>query len=220
MLVIFDWDGTLCDSAPEIVMAMQDAAREHRLTVPGAAAVREIIGLSLPLAIARIFPGLSEDRVAALAESYSVHFRAHASESRLYEGARETLEALALRGFQLAVATGKSRRGLDRVLGELGMQSLFHATRCADETRSKPDPLMLEELLQECGREPAEALMVGDTEYDLEMANAAKAGGLGVDYGVHSRERLLACSPLGCLSSVNEIPTWLEERLEKNASIA
>ena len=205
MLIIFDWDGTLCDSAGEIVVAMQEAADLHRLPSPSEEAVRNIIGLSLPVAIGQLFPMLEDALIEAVAESYSERFRAHAQESRLYDGAEETLEGLLDRGYQLAIATGKSRRGLDRVLNSLDMADWFHASRCADETRSKPHPQMLEEILLECRRAPAEAVMIGDTEYDLEMASLAGVPSVGVSFGMHETQRLEAHDPVAIIDALPEL---------------
>lgn len=121
-------------------------------------------------------------------------------------------------GYLLAVATGKGRRGLDRVLQSTGFGGYFIETRCADETCSKPDPQMLREIMSVTGMESAQTLMIGDTEYDLEMANAAQTASLGVDYGVHSRDRLLSCGPLACLSSISELPDWLMAQAQQKIS--
>ncbi len=203
MIVIFDWDGTLCDSIEQIVGAMQAAALELDEQVPDAAAVRDIVGLGLPQAIERLFPGRPMPARQRIAECYSHHFVAgDRGPASLFEGAVDTLDALRERGFELAVATGKSRRGLNRVLGGLAMADAFHATRCADETRSKPHPQMLEEILAERCKNPSEAVMVGDTEFDLEMATRAGVPSVGVSYGVHPPERLADHGPLAIVDSL------------------
>jgi len=124
----------------------------------------------------------------------------------------ETLDWLRSRGHLLAVATGKSRRGLDLVLSSTGLGGHFQATRCADETFSKPHPEMLLQIMDELGARGPETLMVGDTEYDMQMARSAGAHALAVCYGVHSPERLMAQGPLGCLAGLADMPAWLEKR--------
>lgn len=159
--------------------------------VPSQAAVREIIGLGLPEALASLFPNLSLRQREQVQASYSTSYVAlDQKPSPLFAGALETLTELRRRGHLLAVATGKSRRGLNRVLTGLDLHAWFDITRCADETRSKPHPLMLEEILQELAGSAADALLIGDSEYDLRMAQAIQMPAIGVSYGVHSAERL------------------------------
>lgn len=208
MIVIFDWDGTLCDSVEQIVAAMQDAARELALDVPAPQAVRNIVGLGLPQAVLMLFPALDEQAGIALTEAYSRHYvNSDQGPAPLFNGALDTLQDLRNRGFELAVATGKSRRGLNRVLSGLGLGDFFEATRCADETRSKPHPLMLEEIMRERGKAATEVVVVGDTEYDLEMARNAGAASIGVSFGVHDNERLNRHQPLAI---VDELPQLLD----------
>ncbi len=208
MIIIFDWDGTLCDSVDGIVTAMQAAAVEHCLAPPSESAVQNIVGLGLPQAMAELFPQQPEDERLILAEAYSRHYiEATAGPANLFPGAADTLAALRDSGFELAVATGKSRRGLDRVLAGIGMSDYFETTRCADETRSKPDPLMLEEILYERGKRASEAVMVGDSEYDLEMALRAGIPSIGVSFGVHSPERLARHRPLAVIDQLVELPS-------------
>lgn len=205
-MVIFDWDGTLCDSLDQIVAAMQAAASEQGVTVPTPDAVRDIVGLGLPQAVATVFPGLAPAQREAMARAYSEQYVARDSgPATLYEGALETLHALRDRGLQLAVATGKSRRGLNRVLAGLGMEDFFDATRCADETRSKPHPLMLQELMEERQVAARHVVMVGDTEYDLEMASNAGVASVGVSFGVHEPERLQKHGPVAVVDSLVEL---------------
>jgi phosphoglycolate phosphatase len=208
MIIIFDWDGTLCDSVEQIVAAMQAAASELGLDAPEPQAVRNIVGLGLPQAILVLFPRLDEPARTTIAEAYSRHYvNADQGPAALFSGALETLHALRNRGFELAVATGKSRRGLNRVLAGLGLGDFFEATRCADETRSKPHPLMLEEIMRERGKAATEVVVVGDTEYDLEMARNAGAASIGVSFGVHDSERLNRHQPLAI---VDELPHLLD----------
>ncbi len=203
MIVIFDWDGTLCDSVEQIVTAMQMAADECGLPVPAAASVRHIIGLSLPGAMPILFPGESPAACERMREAYSRCYVAlDEGPARLHNGALATLESLRACGFELAVATGKSRRGLDRVLRGLGMEHYFDSTRCADETRSKPDPLMLRQILAERGKTPERALMVGDSEYDLDMAQQINMPSVGVSFGVHSPEQLARYQPRAVIDSL------------------
>lgn len=206
MIVIFDWDGTLCNSVDEIVAAMRKAAAEMQLATPEPAAVRNIVGLGLSQAVAELFPDLDEERYAELAAVYSRHYTSpERGPTPLFSGAMETLEALRDSGMELAVATGKSRRGLDRVLTSLDLAGFFDATRCADETRSKPDPLMLHEIMAERGKSADEAVMVGDSEYDLAMARAAGMRSVAVSYGVHSPERLARHGPLAIIDELPEL---------------
>ncbi|MEN8174711.1 MAG: HAD-IA family hydrolase [Pseudomonadota bacterium] len=211
-LVVFDWDGTLMDSEARIVGCLQAAARDCAVPEPGRTAARDVIGLGLDQAIATLFPRQAAAAHAQLARRYREHFLVlNQMRSELFPGVAATLADLAERGYMLAVATGKSRRGLDRELHETGLGDLFHATRCADETLSKPNPLMLLEVMDELGAEAGETLMVGDTEYDILMASNAGAAALGVSYGVHEPERLLASGALGYLQRLDELPRWLEK---------
>jgi phosphoglycolate phosphatase len=206
MLIIFDWDGTLCDSTGRIVSAMRQAAVEMSIPVPTEESVRDIIGLGLPEAMARVFPDLPRTSREALTEQYSACYRELDREpSGLFPGVLKVLEELRVRGHLLAVATGKGRAGLERVLGGLGLLDYFDATRCADETRSKPHPLMLRELLHALEAVASECLMVGDSEYDLMMANAVGVAGVGVSYGVHTSSRLLRHRPLTVLDALEDL---------------
>lgn len=208
MIVIFDWDGTLCDSIEHIVTAMQAASGELGLTPPAAEDVRNIVGLGLPQAVAMLFPDLAESTREELARAYSDHYRSPSHPPvALFSGAMDTLLALRERGLELAVATGKSRRGLDRVLEALGLANFFDATRCADETRSKPHPQMLVEIMTSRNKSAEEVLMVGDTEYDLAMAQQAGIRSVGVSFGVHSPARLALFEPLAI---IDELPQLLE----------
>lgn len=211
-LLVFDWDGTLMDSEARIVACLQGAIADLGLPRKEVADLRNIIGLGLAEAIERLFPGSAADIRHALVERYRHHFLvADPTPSTLFEGAREVLHDLAAQGYLLAVATGKGRHGLDKVLEETGLGPLFHATRCADETVSKPHPQMLLELMDHLGAEPQATLMIGDTEYDMEMARNAGTHALAVSYGVHHPERLLKHGPLGCLQHISELPAWLRQ---------
>ncbi len=196
MLIIFDWDGTLIDSTGKIVRCMQAAAEEVGEVSRSADEVRNIIGLGMVEALFELYPAASEATREALRLSYSRHFvAADQVPCAFFPGVMETLQHLRDEGHQLAVATGKSRRGLDRVLGNLQLNAFFHASRCADETRSKPDPLMLDELCAELSVPASRAVMVGDTEYDMEMAARAAMPRIAVSYGAHAPERLQRWQP-------------------------
>ncbi|OQX30165.1 MAG: HAD family hydrolase [Candidatus Sedimenticola endophacoides] len=208
-LLVFDWDGTLMDSEARIIACMQEAARDAGLAVPDRQAVRNIIGLGLEEAVRTLFPRHGK-LAPTLVERYRFHFlQANTTPSALFAGAAEVLYALAGEGYFMAVATGKGRQGLDMVLKETGLGPLFHATRTADETFSKPNPEMLFQVMNAVGVEAAETLMIGDSEYDLRMASNARVASLAVSYGVHEPERLLRHRPLGCLDDIGELTGWL-----------
>jgi len=208
MIAIFDWDGTLCNSIDHIVESMQYAARELQMTPPPAAAVRDIVGLGLPEAINRLFPDIDDALVADVTATYARHFASpDRAPAQLFDGALSTLNSLRDRGIELAVATGKSRRGLDRVLASLGLSSFFDATRCADETRSKPDPMMVHEILAERRKSAVKAVVIGDSEYDLGMARKAGVRSVAVSFGVHSEDRLAVYDPLAI---VHDLPALLK----------
>jgi len=210
-LIVFDWDGTLMDSEAKIVRCMQAAAVDTGIADPGSDAIRDIIGLGLGEAMQVLFPGQAPARRAELVERYRVHFLELDNTSMpLFPGVTQGLTQLAEQGYLLAVATGKARRGLNRVLDDTGMRHLFVSSRCADEAFSKPHPQMLEDILDETGVDAGRALMVGDTVYDMEMARGAKVAGLAVSYGVHARERLLDCGALACLDSFPEVCAWVK----------
>lgn len=209
-LLIFDWDGTLMDSADQIVHCMQLAAEECRITAPSREEVEAIIGLGLPEALEILFPQLNATRRHFIRGRYAWHFVAGTGgESRMFPGAREMLYQLKAKGYRMTVATGKSRMGLDRVLEKTGLQDFFHATRCADETISKPHPLMLEQLLEKFKAKPENALMIGDTTYDLEMAHRIGMPSVGVTYGVHKDADLLLFEPLQLLDDVPSLSKFL-----------
>jgi len=211
-LLVFDWDGTLMDSEARIVACMQAAIADLGLEPREVASIRNIIGLGLHEAISTLYPGSDSPLHEAITERYRYHFlTANTTRSELFAGAEETVRSLSEAGYLLAVATGKGRRGLDMVLEETGLGQYFLATRCADETFSKPHPQMLEELMDELGAEPAETLMIGDTEYDMQMASNARTHALAVSYGVHDKERLLRHGPLHCLDDIGELNGWLEQ---------
>lgn len=206
-LIIFDWDGTLMDSVPRIVSCMQAAALDAEWGELSVAEVEDIIGLGLPEAIAQLCPGILPIQAERLRERYSHYFvTADTTPMQFFAGVEAQIARLRSRKEQrLAVATGKSRRGLDRVFAETGSGAWFNASRTADETRSKPHPQMLSELLAELSVPVERAVMVGDTEYDLEMARAIGMDRVGVTYGVHTPERLAQSQPNWIAHSVEEL---------------
>ncbi len=211
-LLIFDWDGTLSDSLAVIVQCLQLAATDVDLPVPTDEQGRDIIGLGLGEALARLFPGAGDRELTELQRRYSALYpELDADPTPFYQGVTDTLDRLHEQGFLLAVATGKSRRGLDRVLAGHGMEGYFHATRCADETASKPDPLMLRELLDHFDVPARQAWMVGDTEYDMAMARSAGIPRVGVAYGAHAPHRLWPYDPLACLEAFPDLDSHLQD---------
>jgi phosphoglycolate phosphatase len=212
-LIVFDWDGTLMDSAAAIVHALQAACRDLGLDEPETARARHVIGLGLRDALQYVVPELPERDYARLSERYRQHYLAHSDEIVLFEGVVPLLEELAARGLLLAVATGKSHAGLEDVLARTGLTARFHATRTADRCFSKPHPQMLEELLEELGVSADRALMIGDTTHDLLMAQNANVAAVGVSYGAHPEAALRALQPRACLDSVPALAEWLLTRV-------
>lgn len=208
-LLVFDWDGTLIDSAGRIVSCLREAARDLGLPCREDARYADVIGLGLPQAIARLYPELDATLAGRYRDRYAERFvTADAEPSAFFPGVMATLDELRRRGHALAVATGKSRRGLDRVLGRLGLGDYFDLTRCADETASKPDPRMVHEILAVLGAGRSDAMVVGDTEYDLEMATRAGVRSVGVSYGVHGPQRLLRHGPVRVVDTLEELLQW------------
>jgi phosphoglycolate phosphatase len=209
-LIVFDWDGTVIDSPAAIVECMQAASRELGLPVPQAERASHVIGLGLHDAMRIVAPELPGERYPEYVASYRRHFLAREDTMRLFAGMRELLELLS-RDRLLAIATGKSRRGLERSLDATGVRKWFAASRCADETTPKPHPAMLIELMQQLEAQPGAVLMIGDTSHDMEMARAAGVDGLGVTYGAHGEQSLRACAPRGCVGSVEALARWLSD---------
>jgi phosphoglycolate phosphatase len=210
-LIVFDWDGTLSDSTSIIADAIQAACRDVGEPVPGDAAARFVIGLGLNDAIKLVAPGLPAHRYPELALRYRHHYLAREDAIPLFRGAHALLEELHSAGYLLAVATGKSRSGLDRVMAAHGLAARFHATRCADEGYPKPHPDMLLHLMRKLGVPPHETLMVGDTTHDLELASNASTAALAVAYGAHPAEGLAAARPLATVHSVADMRSWIAE---------
>ncbi len=218
-LLVFDWDGTLMDSVASIVACLHSAVAELGLAPVTEAEIRGTIGLGLDETMARLFPGLDQARSQDIIQGYRRHWLATYRETCvLFPGVAATLAGLAEEGYLLAVATGKSRRGLERDLGRCGFDQLFQAIRTADDAPGKPHPRMLLDILDELGTRPGDALMIGDTTHDLEMARHAGVAALGVTCGSHPREWLEQLEPLACLPSVVEVPAWLAERRGEGGS--
>jgi len=212
-LLIFDWDGTLMDSEAHIVACMQASMRKTELDVRSAEQIRSIIGLGLKEALQTLYPEHGEADIQALLEAYRYYFFSdEIPASELFPQAFEIVKQLSS-SYDLAIATGKARRGLDRVLPQTGLDKYFHITRCADETFSKPHPQMLEEILVDFDTVADQALMIGDSTFDLQMAQNIKMDALAATYGVqHDRSKLLAHEPVGCIDDINELPAWLDKR--------
>jgi len=210
-LLIFDWDGTLADSAGQIVAAMQAAITALGLPPREDAAIRELIGLGLNEGLRILYPDIELDGLRRLLDGYRAKWLAEgAGESVLFHGALEAVQTLQSRGLRVAIATGKSRRGLDRSLRHhTELRRLLVNSRCADETASKPNPLMLRELLADERLAPEQAVMIGDTEYDAAMARAIGMPALGVACGVHTPQRMLQAGAHAVIESVRELPAWL-----------
>jgi phosphoglycolate phosphatase len=210
-LIVFDWDGTLMDSAAKIVRCFQQAARDVGLKPPPDSDVRNIIGLALTEAMAILLPDVAATRREQVVQRYREHFLyLDDTGMALFPGVPEGLARLHHNGYQLAIATGKARRGLDRVLLGSPISDFFCVTRCADEALSKPHPRMLHDILACTGVPPERTIMVGDTTYDLQMAAAAAIGSIAVSYGAHERERLMAHAPLACCDSFDAVCEWLD----------
>ena len=210
-LVIFDWDGTLMDSAAAIASSIQAACADLGLRVPSDEQARYIIGLGLHDAMEHLLPELDAALYPQLVDRYRHHFLVRDAGTGLFPGAADAVRKLHAGGHLLAIAPGKSRRGLDRALGVTGLADYFHRTRCADEGYSKPHPGMLQCLLDELNVAPRDALMVGDTTHDMDMARAAGVDGLAVTYGAHGRDALAGSAPIAFMERHEDLWRWLED---------
>lgn len=206
---MFDWDGTLADTTALIVDAMQAAISQLHYQERSDAQIRDIIGLGLVEAAQILFPGMESDSHEQIASCYRMHYAKRAHETSVFHDVPDTLRALQMRGYRMAIATGKSRRGLENALRQTGLEGFFHATRCADETCSKPHPRMLHEILEELDVSPEHAVMIGDSEYDMEMTLNAGMFPIAVSYGVHDNMRLMRYKPLACLECLSDLLEWL-----------
>ena len=209
-LVVFDWDGTLADSAAIIVEAIQRACGDLGLPVPDDASARYVIGLGLRDALRHVAPSLPEADYPRLSARYRAHYLGRDPEIPLFRGAAEMLESLTSRGHLLAVATGKSRKGLDRALEQNRIGHHFLATRCADEGAPKPDPDMLLYLMERVGATPSQTLMIGDTTHDLMLAWNARVDAVAVAYGAHPRNALEEETALAIVDDLDGLARWLE----------
>ncbi|WP_334187464.1 HAD-IA family hydrolase [Noviherbaspirillum sp.] len=210
-LIVFDWDGTLMDSTSTIVRCIQAAAKDLGLPVPDNKAASYVIGLGLQDAMQAALPNLDPKYYPRMVERYRYHYLSKDKGLELFDGVREMLADLSQQGYFLAVATGKSRVGLNRALDASQLLSVFDATRCADETFSKPHPAMLQELTRELGQDLLRTVMIGDTTHDLQMAINAGAAGIAVHYGAHPSDELKALNPIFAADSVAELHAWLGE---------
>lgn len=210
-LLVFDWDGTLMDSTAIIADSIRGACADLNLPVPSETDARHIIGLGLQQAIAVLQPDLPLHDYPALTARYRERFLGQDHTLTMFDGVAETLPQLHAAGHWLTVATGKNRHGLDRALEQSGLRHWFHATRCAEETFSKPHPAMLLELMDICQTTPERTLMIGDTSHDLEMARNANVAAVGVGYGAHHKDSLEHYDPIFLADSFPELADWLRE---------
>jgi phosphoglycolate phosphatase len=209
-LLVFDWDGTLVDSAQHIVDSLLAACADLAIPLPGADRARYVIGLGLKDAMEYLLPDLSAAEYPRLADRYRHHYLAGDVKVVPFHGVTEGIASLNASGYLLGVATGKSRRGLDRALRDTRLESLFHASRCADEGFPKPHPEMLQVVMELLNVAPERTLMIGDTTHDLEMARNAGVAALAVTYGAHAEPELARMQPLACARSFGDLMRWLE----------
>jgi len=210
-LIVWDWDGTLADSTGMITRAIVKAAEQVGLSPLTAEAASSIIGLGLRESIDTLYPEISDEQARALAAQYNVNYFAGESEIPLFAGAADTIKTLNRRGFKLAVATGKSRRGLNLALEHTQLRNYFHATKTVDECFSKPHPQMLDELMDELIALPERTLMIGDTSYDLQMAQNAGVHAIGVSYGAQSAREWQHLNPVQQFDDFTKLSQWLLE---------
>lgn len=208
-LIAFDWDGTLYDSTQVIVRCIQRAVVDVGGAMPTERAAAYVIGMSLAQALARAAPDVPPEKYAELGERYRFHYQQHRDDLSLFHGVLPLLHELRARHHRLAVATGKSRRGLDEVLRSSQLHGLFDGSRTSDETAGKPHPLMLQELMGEFGTDPQRTLMIGDTTHDLQMALNAGCASVGVSYGAHEPDEFHLLGPLHVAHSVRDLHDWL-----------
>ena len=208
-LVVFDWDGTLMDSTGNIARALQMSFRVHGLPVPDYYAARYVIGLSLNEAFQYLAPGLAMQHVQEMVHTYKAHYQKVANAPVLYEGVTQWLPRFRKAGYQLAIATGKSRVGLDNVLQHTGLDAYFVTTRTAEETFSKPHPQMLDEISTVLSVEKQHIVVIGDTAYDLQMAINAGCSAVGMSYGAHDISVLQTYKPLHIFDDFHVLGSWL-----------
>lgn len=207
--VIFDWDGTVVDSTSTITQAIREACRDIGVAVPSVERASYVIGLGLSEALSYVAPNLSAAQQEKLTERFRHHYLSQDKFLRPFPGMTEVFEELRTAGIPLAVATGKSRVGLERAFEATGTRQYFQTSRCADESDPKPAPTMVLEICEELGLRPANALVIGDTTHDIGMARAAKASVLAVTYGAHDHDVLRQAEPVQCVHSVAELHDWI-----------
>lgn len=208
--VIFDWDGTLMNSEARIVGAIQVAAERCGFPALSVFESKQVIGLSLENAMRALYPQADAEQIQCISSAYSEHFLNESEEQmEIFAGALELLAALREAGIKVAIATGKSRRGLDQVLQEYSMGHLFDMTRTPHESASKPNPLMLNQILESFNLKAEQAIMVGDTEFDMEMAHRIQMDRVGLTHGVHDAERLQKFAPLALFDDLAGLQAWL-----------
>ncbi|MDK2125509.1 HAD-IA family hydrolase [Parachitinimonas caeni] len=210
-LIVFDWDGTLMDSTGTIVYAIQAAFRDAGMPEPSAERSAFVIGYGLKEAMQTLAPHASQEEIHKVVDAYRHHYLTQTEKIRLFEGVEEGIAYLKQEGYWLAVATGKSRHGLDHAMTSSGLTSYFDASRCADECHSKPHPQMLIEITDYLGVDLNRTLMIGDTTHDLNMARNAGAASVGMNYGAHAADDLLAADPLACFDNFGHLMSWLKE---------
>lgn len=210
-LIVWDWDGTLADSTGMITRAIVKAAEQVGLSPLSSEQASSIIGLGLRESIDALYPNISDAQSIALATHYNNNYFANESEILLFAGAAETIKTLNRRGYKLAVATGKSRRGLNLALEHTQLRNYFHATRTVDECFSKPHPQMLDELMDDLIALPERTLMIGDTSYDLQMAKNAGVPSIGVTYGAQSADDWHGLAPVKQFDHFAALSQWLLE---------
>jgi len=208
-LIAFDWDGTLFDSTAIIVHSIQEAVRDLGYPAPTSEAAAWIIGMDLGRALAHAAPEVPLEKYPELSLRYRYHYLQHQDDLSLFDGILPMLHDLRQHGYRIAVATGKSRRGLDHVLRQVQLLGMFDSSRTADETAGKPHPLMLQELMEECEVPPERLLMVGDTTHDLAMARAADCPSVGVTWGAHNPADFTTYAPLYIAPTVAQLHQWL-----------
>ncbi len=212
-LIVFDWDGTLADSTQLIVNAIQKASADAGLAVPSREAASSIIGLGLNEALFELFGNIPDKTIQLVRQRYTSYYHDGENEIPLFECAFEAIEILHGRGIALGVATGKGRNGLNRALSLSGIGHFFHATRCVDECFSKPHPQMIIELMDELGVTPDRTLMVGDTSFDMQMAQNAMVDRIAVGFGAHPIEMLIEYKPLAYFDQFKKLKEWLNSNV-------
>jgi len=210
-LIAFDWDGTLFDSTQIIVNCIKDAVRDVGGAIPSDEQAAYVIGLALGPALAHAAPDVPPEKYPELSKRYSHYYVTRRDDLVLFDGVLPMLSELRSQSYKIAVATGKSRIGLNDALQTAELKDVFHASRTADETAGKPDPKMLFELMEEFRVLPSRTLMIGDTSHDLLMAQRAGCASIGVSYGAHTGESLEQFKPLTVVHTVKQLHQWIKE---------